>query len=181
MNRIGMNRVVLIGLLAVCGVAQGAEPFGFGAPASAADIARWDLDVKPDGTGLPAGQGGVAEGAKLYGKHCVACHGENGQNGQYDQLAGAPVPDEFASWGATRTIGNYWPYASTLFDYVRRSMPQMQPGSLRDDEVYALVAYLLYLNDIVDADTIMHSDSLPRVEMPAQWRFYWGDQVTHLR
>ena len=176
-----MTRAILIGLLAACGVVQGAERFGFGAPASAADIARWDIDIKPDGTGLPAGRGAVAEGANLYGTLCVSCHGENGRDGQYDQLAGAPVPEEFASGGVSRTIGNYWPYATTLFDYVRRSMPQTQPGSLGDDEVYALVAYLLYLNDIVDRDAVMHSESLPGVEMPARSRFYWGDQVSHLR
>ncbi|MCZ6658404.1 MAG: cytochrome c [Gammaproteobacteria bacterium] len=176
-----MKRAALLLLLIASGITFAAERFGLGTPASADDIARWDIDIKPDGAGLPPGQGAVSEGVGLYDQLCLACHGENGQDGQYDQLAGAPVPEEFATTFVKRTIGNYWPYASTLFDYVRRSMPQTQPGSLTDDEVYALVAYLLYLNGIVDADAIMNSESLPRVEMPAQSRFYWSDEVAHLR
>jgi cytochrome c len=176
-----MKRVLPIVILAACSAVQSAERYGIGTVASIDDIARWDIDVKPDGTGLPPGGGGVSEGATLYRKLCVACHGENGRNGQYDQLAGAPVPREFATGGVRRTIGNYWPYAATLFDYVRRSMPQTEPGSLQDDEVYALVAYLLYLNDVVDADVIMNSETLPQVRLPAESRFYWSDEVTHLR
>jgi mono/diheme cytochrome c family protein len=148
--------------------------FGFGQPATDEQIRAWDTDVRPDGQGLPAGRGTVAQGASIYAAKCAACHGERGRDGPFDTLVGRVPRDAFAFGrdpSLKRTIGSYWPYATTLFDYTRRAMPWMSPGSLDDDEVYALVAYLLFLNEIVPEDAVMDADSLPRVVMPARDRF----------
>jgi len=150
--------------------------FGFGRPATDAEIKAWDIDVMPDGTGLPPGSGTVERGAAIYAAQCAVCHGREGKGGQYDVLVGREPGDAFA-FGKDpallnrRTIGNYWPYATTLYDYINRAMPQAVPGSLTPDEVYSLVAYLLYLNRIVPADAVMTAQTLPKVEMPARRRF----------
>lgn len=127
-------------------------------------IADWDIDIMPDGAGLPPGRGDVAQGRRLYQQHCAACHGPDGQGGSADRLAGAA--GELTGEWPEKTVGNYWPYASTLFDFIRRAMPMTAPGSLSADETYALVAYLLHLNDIVAADAIMDQQTLPAVQMP---------------
>jgi cytochrome c len=119
--------------------------YGFGTPATTEEIAAWDIDVMPDGEGLPAGSGTVAEGAELYAVQCAACHGFNGEGGLNDRLVMHSPNEAFPdasdpNSGQHRTVGNYWPYATTVFDYIRRSMPYNLPGSLEDDEVYALTA-----------------------------------------
>jgi len=151
------------------------SPLSIGRAASAADIARWDIDVGPDGAGLPAGGGTARQGEAIYAGKCAGCHGSDGQKGR-DKLAGPS--------GETghKTIGNYWPYATTLFDYIRRAMPPVEPGSLTDAEVYALTAYILHLNSIIAVDEQMNAESLPRVDMPARERFvpderYGGAEV----
>lgn len=118
----------------------------------------------PDGEGLPPGHGTAREGKPVYEKYCRSCHGRAGTGGSGDQLAGAEygLTDEYPE----KTIGTYWPYATTLFDFTRRSMPMQAPGTLTDDEVYAVTAYLLYLNGIIRATDEMNSDSLPKVRMP---------------
>jgi len=157
------------------------ETFAIGRAATAEEIAAWDIDIKPDGEGLPPGSGTVDGGEALYVAQCAVCHGKGGVGGPYDRLvvhsAAEAFPDanDVDAW-RHRTIGNYWPYATTLFDYIRRSMPMSLPGSLNADEVYALTAYLLYLNHIVAADTELDADSLARVEMPARDRFVPDDR-----
>ena len=150
------------------------EHFGFGAPASEDRVARWDIDVKPDGEGLPPGSGSVAEGRLLYDTHCLQCHGPTGTEGPNDRLVSA---GEWDRWPAGRTVGGYWPYATTLFDYTRKAMPQTTPGTLTDDQVYAVVGYVLHLGGIVSADAVMDSASLVAVEMPARDRFVPDDRT----
>ena len=140
-----------------------------GQPASAAAIRAWSIDVAVDGDGLPPGEGTVEDGRVLYATHCESCHGPEGLGATADELAGSDEPLD-SDW-PDKTIGTYWPYATTLFDFLRRSMPMNQPGSLRDDEVYALTAYLLYLNGIVAADSRMNAATLPRVVMPNRGGF----------
>ena len=161
-------------------LAESVHKFGLGTEASDSDIAAWDIDVRPDGKGLPAGQGSVEEGRKVYLLQCQVCHGENGQGGPNDKLVGRIENDSFpfAEKGAPKkTIGNYWPWATTLFDYIRRTMPYASPGSLSNNEVYAVTAYLLYENGILPEATILDSGNLPKIKMPAQQRFVPDNRV----
>ncbi len=158
--------------------------FGFGRVATPEEIAAWAIDVPPDGSGLPAGSGSVAEGKPIYAAKCAVCHGRTGVEGPNDRLVarpgeGFPTGASPDSW-TSRTIGNYWPYATTVFDYIRRSMPQNLPGSLQDDEVYALTAYLLFLNGIVPEDAVMNADTLMDIRMPAQGNFRTDDRLDYL-
>jgi cytochrome c len=151
-------------LLIACTPAAYAQQYGIGQTPAPELLGAWDIDVSPDGAGLPRGAGSVAYGAQLYAERCVACHGLEGKGRPEDRLVGGQ--GTLASDKAVKTIGSFWPYATTLFDYIRRAMPFNAPQSLRDDEVYALVAYLLNLNGIVPADAVMDSTSLPAVRMP---------------
>jgi mono/diheme cytochrome c family protein len=148
--------------------------FGFGAEASAARVAAWDIDVRPDGAGLPAGSGSVAQGKVVYQTWCVACHGPTGTEGPNDRLVDTS-PWEVAP--TSQAIGNYWPYATTLFDYIRKAMPQTTPGILAPDQVYAVIAYLLWMNEIVADDAVMDAETLPAVVMPARDRFVPDDRI----
>jgi S-disulfanyl-L-cysteine oxidoreductase SoxD len=137
---------------------------GIGHEASPAQIAGWDIDVRADGQGLPPGHGSVREGEKIFAEACAACHGDKGEGKPADRLAGGF--GTLATARPVRTVGSYWPYASTLFDYIRRAMPFNSPQSLTADQVYAVSAYILYLNNIVTEDTVLDAASLPRVAMP---------------
>lgn len=134
-----------------------------GRPATAAEIAAQDINVFPDGAGLPPGQGTVAAGKAIYEARCVACHGVKGAGGVAEELAGGSPP---TSPHPDRTIGVYWPYATTLFDYVRRAMPQNAPRSLSDNEVYAVTAYLLHINGLLPEQAQLDAKTLPAVTMP---------------
>ncbi len=149
------------------------ERFGFGADASPERVALWDIDIKPDGEGLPPGSGSVADGQRVYEASCLQCHGPTGTEGPNDRLVST---SEWEQWPPGRAVGMYWPYASTLFDYTRRSMPQTTPGTLSDDEVYAVVAYVLHLNGLVPADAVLDAASLAAIEMPARARFVPDDR-----
>jgi len=155
------------------------ERFGFGKMPTEAEIKALDIDVRPDGKGLPVGEGTVAEGAKIYKMKCVVCHGATGKEGPQDVLVGdtASGPFRFAEsveLARQKHIGNYWPYASTIFDYTYRAMPQNLPGSLTPDEVYSLVAFLLFENKIISEETVMNQTTLPQVQMPAEKYFVGG-------
>ncbi len=170
------STLVCAGLVAASTVAQGQKPgpLGIGRPATQDEIRALDIDVVPNGTGLPDGRGTVAEGATTYAAKCAGCHGRGGEGGASDRLVGRNSGDEFAFANDARlvkTIGNYWPYATTLYDYTARTMPFAQPGTLSANEVYGLVAYLLALNKIVPEDAVMDRTSLPKVVMPARDRF----------
>jgi cytochrome c len=141
--------------------------FGFGRRATAEEIAKIDIDVMPDGTGLPEGGGTVERGRALYKNQCVQCHGADGRGADYDALAGA----------GAYTIGNYWPYATTLYDYINRAMPQAVPGSLPPADVYSLTAFVLHLNELLPADGTLDRESLPAIQMPARDGFVYDDRA----
>ena len=154
----------------------GAQPqtLGIGRPATPAEIAAIDIDIGPDGSGLPPGSGTAAQGAPIYSARCAGCHGKSGREGPNDVLVGRLNADGFPFSRDPKlphTIGNYWPYATTVFDYIRRAKPPDAPGSLKDDEAYALVAHLLALNEVIPADAVMDATTLPKVRMPARDRF----------
>jgi cytochrome c len=155
-------------------LAQGPARFGIGRAATPAEIAAKDIDIMPDGTGLPAGRGTPAEGAAIYATRCAACHGKTGTEGPNDVLVGREPRQGFPFSQDPKlphTIGNYWPYATTVFDYVRRAMPPTAPGSLTNDEVYALTAFLLHANELIAADAVMDKTTLAGVKMPAREHF----------
>ena len=135
-----------------------------GAPASAEEIARWDISIPPSGEGLPPGSGTAKQGEAVYVAQCQACHGPKGVGKPADPLAGGV--GSLATGKPIRTVGSYWPYATTLFDYTRRAMPITQPLSLTNNEVYAVTAYVLYLNGIIDENAEMNARTLPQVKMP---------------
>jgi cytochrome c len=148
--------------------------FGIGRAATPAEIGALDIDVGPDGAGLPPGRGTPADGAPIYAARCAGCHGKTGKEGPNDVLVGRLPGDPFnfaRDPRAPKTIGSYWPYATTVFDYIRRAMPPDKPGSLKDDEVYNLTAYLLALNELIPSDAIVDQTSLPKVKMPAREHF----------
>ena len=163
--------VAAIGGLIVVANAVADDMPALGEPVSAADLERLDYVVMPDGSGLPTGSGTVREGAALYAKHCLACHGEDGEGGINDQLAGGHGSMDAAL--PVKTVGSYWPYATTIFDYIRRAMPYQAPGTLDSDEVYALTAYLLNINDILPAGERLDAESLPKLRMPNRDNFVW--------
>jgi S-disulfanyl-L-cysteine oxidoreductase SoxD len=138
--------------------------YDFGRPATPDEIALWDIDVRPDGKGLPPGSGTVARGKDVFAENCAACHGDNGVGGIKDRLAGGK--GTLASHEPIKTVGSYWPYATTLFDYIHRAMPYQAPGSLSADDTYAVAAYVLSLNGILPADGKLDRESLPKVRMP---------------
>jgi cytochrome c len=145
--------------------------FGFGRPVKSEEIQRLDIDIRPDGKGLPVGKGTAKEGKSIYVNKCASCHGMEGEGGAYDRLVGYDLP-----WEEAKTIGNYWPYATTLYDYLNRAMPFNAPGSLTPDEIYSLTAFLLAANKIIDEDHVMDSNTLPKVVMPAQQYFVPDDR-----
>lgn len=184
--RLFVVATTVLGLFGAGGAsrAQGLPPqslvVGLGLPLSAADIERYAITVFPDGRNLPPGHGSVEQGARLYARHCAACHGAQGIEGPASRLAGT---DGFVAWSdplrplrvrkyplQVLSVGALWPYATTVFDYVRRGMPQHAPKSLTDDEVYAITAHLLHLNGLVAGDAVMDKDKLPKVVMPGRDR-----------
>jgi cytochrome c len=152
-----------------------AEPIAprLGRPRCEAAAARYDLDVFPDGPGLPAGHGTAAEGRALYAARCAACHGPQGRGGSAEDLAGAEEP--LTARTPDKTIGSYWPHATTVFDFVRRAKPMDAPGSFTADEVYALTAFLLFANGLVGETDPIDAATLPRVRMPNRDRFFGVD------
>jgi cytochrome c len=143
--------------------------YGLGRVATPAEIAGWDIDARADGAGLPPGQGDVAQGRELYAASCAGCHGANGQGGAGDALVGGT--GTLATAKPIKTVGSYWPYATTLFDFVRRAMPYNAPQSLTPNQVYAVTAYVLFLNRVVPENTVLDAHSLPRVKMPNRHGF----------
>ena len=156
------------------------ESLGLGRRASVQEIAAIDLDVNPAGVGLPAGQGTAMTGTKVYMARCASCHGVKGEGVPPSPALVGRIPGDGFPFGtdarAVRTVGNYWPYATTLYDYVRRAMPIDAPASLEPDEVYGVVAFILAENGIIRRDEIMNATTLPNVRMPARDRFVADDR-----
>lgn len=144
-----------------------------GKPMTADDAAKWDLSVFPDGTGLPTGKGTATEGKVVFENQCAGCHGKGGRGATAEELVAEPHP--MTGDAASKAIGPYWPYATTLFDFIRRSMPAGAPGSLSADEVYAVTAYLLAANKIIGETDEMNTTTLPAVKLPNRDGFDWID------
>lgn len=156
--------LALFAALVGSGVASAQTNYGIGRPATPAEIAGWNIDVAPDGRNLPPSSGTVAQGKVIFEAQCAACHGANGQGGLGDRLVGGN--GTLATAHPVKTVGSYWPYATTLFDYTRRAMPLNAPQSLSNSEVYAVAGYMLYLNGLVAADATMDARTLMAVKMP---------------
>src|SRR5215831_6138575 len=166
------KRIHIVGIVVIAAAALAAcavqppvgKPPALGTAVSAEEVARWDISIPPSGAGLPKGSGTARQGLKVYEENCQYCHGVKGAGNPADALAGGI--GSLATAKPVRTVGSYWPYATTLFDYTRRAMPITNPLSLSDDEVYELTAYVLFLNGIVGEDAQMNAQSLPLVKMP---------------
>jgi len=177
-------------VLAACGgdhtAAGAADPamrYGLGRPADAQFVASLDTDIDASGAALPAGQGSAAEGATLYAAQCAMCHAADGAGmpPAFPRLLGRdPKAEDFAfaeDFKRAKSIGNYWPYATTLFDYIRRAMPLTAPGSLTADQVYALTAYLLAADGVIPEGSTLDAASLRAVKMPYVDRFVWSAEA----
>lgn len=156
------------------GVAEEHGPYGFGQPATETEMKAWNIDVDPSGAGLPPGRGTVQQGAAVYAAKCAACHGETGTEGPQTRLVGGQ--GSLATDKPIKTIGSFWPYATTLYDYIFRAMPLTAPQSLTPDDVYALVAWLLHQNGIIPSDAVMDATTLPAVKMPNREGFVSDSQ-----
>lgn len=154
---------------------------GIGRAATPEEVRAWDIDVNPTGSNLPPGRGTYAAGAAIFAQKCSACHGAHGEGvGPYPRLIGRDPRAGFPFGqdpSYVKTVGNYWPYATTLYDYVHRAMPLTQPGSLAPDELYSVVDYLLAENEIVGRDAVMDARTLPLVRMPARGHFVRDDRT----
>lgn len=174
-----VKRFLLLGvaMIAAATAAGAAEPgtFGYGKPATPEEIAGWNIDARgSDGAGLPPGSGSAARGADVFSEQCAACHGTFGEGeGRFPKLVGGAGTLKHDR--PELTVGSYWPFAPTLWDYINRAMPMPAPHTLSADDVYALTAYILNLNDIVPNEFVADRDSLPKVKMPNRDSFIWTD------
>ncbi len=172
----GSIAALALSLAAGVSFAQGKPPVHYGTPVSEADVSDLDIDIRtPDGKGLPAGKGTVADGEKIFAEKCVACHGEKAKGGAvYGSMVGGI--GSFTTEKRVLTPGSMYPYAPILFDYTRRAMPMDAPQSLTNDQVYALSAYILHLNGLFPADAVMDAASLAKIEMPNRNGFIVDDR-----
>jgi mono/diheme cytochrome c family protein len=182
-GRLGMPAALMALLFAypVPSLAQATKDvprnYGIGHAATAEQIAGWDIDIRPDGQGAPSGSGSVKDGEKIYMDKCAACHGEFGESaGRWPQVAQGK--GTLVSHDPVKTVGSYFPYLSSAFDYIRRAMPFGDAQSLGNDELYAVTAYVLYLNDIVDDKFVLSKDTWDRVKMPNHAGFFDDDRET---
>ncbi|WP_167730510.1 cytochrome c [Terasakiella sp. SH-1] len=170
--------LALGGVLVTTAACAGDElKYGFGVKPTKAEIAGWDIDARPDGLGLPPGSGGYEEGEELFQEQCAVCHGEfaDGGGGRYPPLVGGDpehLSQEASPGQPEKTIGSYWPYASTVFDYIKRAMPFGNAQSLTDDEVYAITNFLMVENGLHDEDQPMDAKALAAIKMPNEGGFF---------
>lgn len=165
--------------LLVSALAQAADAPNLGVPMSEQAQRFWDRSITPDGANLPSGSGSVADGKKVYDQKCVDCHGPEGA-GQAPLVAVVGGAGTLTTSQPVKSVGSYWPYATTLFDYIRRAMPYGEQKSLSDDEVYAVTGYTLFLNGIVEESAVITQASLPTIKMPNQGGFFWSLEATRL-
>ena len=162
--------IILLGIpFSSAGAESGYHEFYLGQMATDEEVRSWDIDVGPGGAGLPEGSGTVSDGAKVYARHCASCHGTMGLEGPMPKLVGGQ--GTLASSQPVKTIGSYWSYATTLFDYINRAMPFTAPQSLAPNDIYAVVAWLLFRNGLIDENTVMNKETLPQVRMLRQSGF----------
>jgi cytochrome c len=163
--------IAALAILALASIApaRAQSPHGIGRPATPAEIAGWSIDIDRDGNNLPPGSGSVSHGRKVFDQQCASCHGAKGEGGVGDRLVGGQ--GTLATPQPIPTVGSYWPYAPTLFDYIRRAMPQNAPQSLSGDDVYAVSAYILNLNGLLPADATLDARALRAIKMPNRSMF----------
>src|ERR1700722_7975982 len=163
------SAALAIAAIAASGAVYAAERYDLGRPATPEEIKGWDIDVSPDGAGLPPGHGDAQQGEAIFAEKCASCHGADGEGKPMDRLVGGI--GTLGDKKAEKTVGSFWPYAATLFDFVRRAMPLNAPQSLTPDEVYAVSAYVLFLNKILPQDATLDAATLPKIEMPNRANF----------
>ena len=161
--------LAFVAALALAGQCAAQTHYGFGRLATKAQVAAWNIDVAPDGRNLPAGNGSVVRGRNVYNMQCAACHGANGEGGLGDKLAGGM--GTLATPKPVKTVGSFWPYATTLFDYIRRAMPLNAPQSLSNEDVYAVSGYVLFLNGLVSESAVIDAGTLTSLKMPNRGGF----------
>lgn len=166
---------LIIGVVLLAGSAW-TEPLGLGRVAEPDEIAAWDIDVRPDGTGLPVGSGSVAMGEEVFVEKCAACHGDFAEGvGRYPALAGGL--DTLQDERPMRTVGSFWPYLSTTYDFINRAMTVGYGEPASDDEIYAIIAYILYSNDLVDDDFVLSRENFTSIRLPNEGGFYMDDRI----
>jgi mono/diheme cytochrome c family protein len=156
--------ILAVMALGLSASAQAQSHYGIGRIATPAEIAGWNIDIGPDGENLPAGSGSVSHGHEIFDQQCAACHGAKGEGGVGDRLVGGQ--GTITTPKPIKTVGSFWPYAPTLFDYIRRAMPQNAPQSLGNDDVYAVSAYILNMNGLLPADATLDAKTLSAIKMP---------------
>jgi cytochrome c len=162
-----MRRFETLALIAMCAWAGGfvsGQGYGLGRPATPEEIKRYDVFIAPSGANLPPGSGTAEKGKAIYAAQCARCHGATGREGPEEPLVGGI--GSLTTAKPQKTVGSYWPYATTLWDYVNRAMPFDRPGMLPPDDVYSVTAYVLQLNGIVSASDVLDANSLPKIKMP---------------
>jgi cytochrome c len=174
----GAGLAALVLVAAAVPVQASGKKYGVGREATTQEIAGWDIDIRPDGHGLPVGKGTAKQGEELYVERCASCHGEFGESaGRWPMLAGGA--GTMTSEDPVKTVGSYWPNASTLIDYLRRAMPYGNAQSLTNDELYAITAYVLYLNDILKDETFeLNEKNFTSVKLPNEPNFFDDDRET---
>ncbi len=170
MSTLKLAAALILAATAATAASGAVETPMLGKPISLADLAPWDLSIGPDGVGLPAGKGSAREGKQVFIDKCAACHGLEGQGQPADRLVGGQ--GTLTSDAPVKTVGSYWPYPTTLFDFVRRAMPLNEPQTLTSDETYAVSAFILAANGIIKPGDVMNAKTLPKVKMPNQGNFF---------
>lgn len=170
----GLTALFALGLMAASPALSADRPFNLGTIATPEQVAGWDIDVRPDGKGAPLGSGTAIDGEDVFAERCASCHGDFGEGvDRWPVLAGGQ--NTLASHDPVKTVGSYWPYASTAYDYIYRAMPFGEAQSLTADETYAIVAYLLYMNDIIDDEFTLSNENIGTIEMPNRGGFFMPD------